>query len=261
MTVQHPLHKRLNACKDKLDAGKTVFGLFLLSGSSSVAECCAGLPYDWIIVDMEASPVTNNGVLHILQAMNGSLSTPFVRVPKPDKQIIEHMLDLGAQGILVPKVDNVEIARSVVDAAYFPPKGGRGINPVRASGYFNDIGGYLSKANNEISCMVQIESKTAVDNASEIAAVDGVHGLFIGCGDLSSSYGQAGNVTGEKMDKARAAVLEACRINNKVPGIFAYSLELAQDYVKEGFKFIAVGNDFKLIRERSLEVLNSFSGK
>lgn len=79
--------------------------------------------------------------------------------------------------------------------------------------------------------------------------------LFIGAGDLACAYGQPGNVIGPVMDQARQKVLRACRESNKVPGIFAYSTDLAAQYVSEGFRFIAIGNDIKAIRESVMTTL------
>lgn len=254
----HPLLQVANSTKQKLLAEKTVIGLFLLSGSSMLAEVCATLPIDWLIVDMEASPVSKEDVMHIFQALNGSKVTPLVRVCSLDRHLIEHALDVGAHGVLVPKIDNALDAKRAVEACRFPPEGRRGINPVRASAYFANVENYLRLANERTLCMVQIESVEAVANVNDIAAVPGVDVIFIGCGDLASSLGQPGIVTGEKMDHARQKVLFAVKRTGKIPGIFAYSIELARQYAQEGFKFIAIGNDIKALREAINSNVNRF---
>jgi 2-keto-3-deoxy-L-rhamnonate aldolase RhmA len=256
--MNHPLLRIENSTKQKLLEGKTAIGLFLLSGSSIIAEVCSTLPIDWLIVDMEASPVSKEDVMHIFQALNGSSVTPMVRVCSLERHHIEHALDVGAHAILVPKVENAIDAKRVVDFCRFPPEGHRGINPVRASGYFANVEQYLRVANDRTLCMVQIESAEAVAESKNIAAVPGVDIVFIGCGDLASSLGQPGVVTGEQMDRARQQVLSATLEAGKIPGIFAYSLELARQYAKEGFRFIAIGNDIKALRESITESLNFF---
>lgn len=248
-----------NKLKLKLRADKCTKGIFLLSASSMIAEACSIHPIDWLMFDMEASPIGRSDLLHLLQSLNGSDVTPLVRVNSKSKHDIEQVLDLGVSGILVPKVDTKLEAMAIVDATKFPPMGNRGVNPVRASAYFTDVMKYFRTANETILCMVQIESRAAVDNAHEIASVEGIDLLFIGCGDLSMSFGQPGIMDGKLMDEARQIVLAACRRNNKVPGIFAYSTELAIQYAQEGFQFIALGNDLKALNKGLSLELDSFS--
>jgi 2-keto-3-deoxy-L-rhamnonate aldolase RhmA len=160
--------------------------------------------------------------------------------------------------VLVPKVDTPEQARAAARACFYPPKGERGINPVRASGYFTDIPTYLARANERTMCMIQVESREALGNAREIAATDGIDVLFIGVGDLAQSLGQPGVVTGPAMDDARARVLDACHEAGKVAGIFAYDIELACQYAEEGFGFVALGNELKAMRESMTKAIERF---
>ncbi|WP_281886263.1 HpcH/HpaI aldolase/citrate lyase family protein [Paenibacillus sp. YYML68] len=238
-----------NLTKKTLEMGLTTYGVFLLTSNSVVSEIFALSDFQWVVMDMEASTASKKDIMLMLQSMNGSTVSPFVRVPNLEKHIIESVLDIGCSGVLVPKINNAKEAALAVEACFYPPKGTRGINPVRASKYFHNIEKYLRISNRETLCMVQIESQEGVENAHNIATVDGVDVVFIGCGDLASSLGQPGVVTGEKMDNARRKVLLATLEAGKIPGIFAYSLELAEIYAKEGFKFIAVGNDIKFLQQ------------
>jgi 2-keto-3-deoxy-L-rhamnonate aldolase RhmA len=248
MSTLHRLLQRDNPVKEKLLRGESSLGLFILSASPIVMETCSTLPLDWLLVDCEASPVTPERVLHLFQAVAGSNVVPLVRVPSPAHHNIEHMLDLGAYGILVAKVESAAMAKAVVDATFFPPMGRRGINPVRASGYFTDVPGYLASANQRTLCLVQIETRAGLDAVMDIAAVPGIDGLFIGPGDLAAALGQPCEVTGPRMDEARRKVLAACAAHSKIAAIFAYSAELARAYLDEGFLFISTGNDLKLLR-------------
>jgi 2-keto-3-deoxy-L-rhamnonate aldolase RhmA len=230
-------------------------GIFLLTGNSAIAELCGVLGFDWAVLDMEASPMSKQDAFTCVQALAGSACSVVVRVPYLNRHYIEHALDVGAHGVLIPKIDTPEDAAVAVAACRYPPEGARGINPVRASGYFGNISRYLQEANRKTLCLVQIESAEAVRNADVIAAVPGVDGLFIGMGDLASSYRQPGDVTGPAMDQARAAVLAATRKHSKHAGIFAYGLDLANTYAHEGFKLIALGNDIKFFREAASAAL------
>jgi 2-keto-3-deoxy-L-rhamnonate aldolase RhmA len=242
----------------RLRAGETLVGYFLLSGDAMIAELFGRLPLDWVVVDLEASPLDRRGTLHAVQAVSLGGAEPIIRVPWGQRHHIEHALDLGAAGVLVPKVDSGADAAAAADAFYLPPAGSRGINPVRASGYFEDVPGYLGSANERALCMVQVESAEAVRNVGEIAATEGVDVVFVGVGDLASSLGQPGVVEGPQMDRARAEVLEAVCAAGKVPGIFAYSMDLAHTYAAEGFRFIALGNEIKALRAQVEDAVAEF---
>jgi 2-keto-3-deoxy-L-rhamnonate aldolase RhmA len=235
-------------------------GIFLLSGDSMFAELCGTTGLDWVVLDMEAAPMSKRDAVHLMQALSASDCAPIVRVSWGQQHLIEHALDMGAAGVMVPKVNSARDAEAVALACRFPPAGTRGINPVRASGYFSDVAGYLARANERIECLVQIESPEAVRNVDEIAATKGIDGLFIGMGDLASGYGQPGVMEGPVIDEARAAVLTAAARHGKRAGIFAYSQDLARRYVEEGFEFVAIGNELKLFREALTGALSSVRG-
>ena len=256
--IRHPLLDLENRTTTKMRANQYALGVFLLSGNSMIAEAVATLPIDWLVVDMEASPVTKEGAIHVMQALNGSGVTPLIRVPACDRHLIEHALDAGAHGVIVPKIDTPKAAARAAAASRYPPRGARGINPVRSSAYFSNIPEYLRLANDRTLCIVQIESIEAVERAPEIAAVDGIDGLFIGVGDLASAFGHPGVITSSRMDDARQRVLRAAADAGKFPGIFAYSTELALQYAREGFRFIAIGNDIKAIRESMQGTITHF---
>lgn len=247
VNATHPLLLSDNRCKLRLAAGNTCFGLFLVSASNLVAECCAVRGTDWILVDMEASPVDRRDLVVMLQALNGSQATCMARIARNDRQLIEAALDSGALGIMVPKVESAAEARLIVESAYYPPKGRRGVNPIRCSGYFKRLPEYFAVANDSILTIAQIETREALQNLDDIAATEGIDVLFVGCGDLASELGQPGQVEGPAMEAAIEQVVTACKKHGKVPGIFAYTTDLAVRYAAQGFRFIAIGNDLKLL--------------
>jgi 2-keto-3-deoxy-L-rhamnonate aldolase RhmA len=260
MTVEpdvprHPLFRVDSPLRAVLASGRPARGLFLLTPTTMLAELAGTLGFDWAVLDMEASTMSKEDAMGCVQALSGSACSPVVRVPFLNRHLVEHALDIGAHGVLVPKVDTAEEAAGAADACRFPPAGTRGVNPVRASGYFGNLSEYFGLANQRTLCLAQIESVRAVRNVDEIAAVPGVDGLFMGMGDLACAYGQPGNVVGGDMDKARLAVLEACRRHGKIAGIFAYGLDLARNYLEEGFTLLALGNDIKFFREAAVNAL------
>ena len=239
-----------NALKERARRGEASLGSFLLSGNSLMAEALATVPgLHWMLVDMEASHASKEDLLHILQALNAYDVFPLVRVGEASKHLVESCLDFGARGVMVPKVETPEQASAVADACFYPPKGRRGINCIRASAYYSKAAEYLKGANEAILSIAQIESRESVENVEELAAVPALDVLFVGPGDLAASYGQMGYVDGRRMEEARRRVVEACRKHDKIPGIFAHSVESTRQYLDEGFLMVGIGNDVKFLTQ------------
>src|SRR4051812_27942743 len=155
--------------------------MWVCTGSPLVAEICAGSGMDWTLIDMEHSPNGLESVLAQLQAIAAYPITPLVRVPIGDVVTIKQVLDLGAQNLLVPMISSADEARAYVQAVRSPPRGVRGIgNALARSGRWNRIDDYLENADDHVSLFVQIETSAGVDAAAQIAAVDGVDGVFVG---------------------------------------------------------------------------------
>lgn len=244
--MNHPLRSTKNNLRQKLsDSSTVVYGIFFYTGDSSMSEAAATTGLDFMIIDMEASPMTSRDVIPILQSLNGSACSSIVRVPRHDQQLIGHALDIGADGVMIPKVESASDSNTYSSALRYPPLGTRGVNSLRASAYGAIDAEYMSVVDSEALCVVQIESAQAVINAGQICSEKNVDIVFIGIGDLTLSSGVYGQIDHPDIVKARKHVLEQCRLYNKIPGIFAGSAEIANKFVAEGFRFIAIGNDIK----------------
>jgi 2-keto-3-deoxy-L-rhamnonate aldolase RhmA len=252
----HPLRD----LRPKLQPAGVSLGVFLVTGNSMLAEACSLLDFGWVVIDMEAGPFERADVLRVLQALSASGMMALVRVPALERHHIEHVLDIGADGVIIPKVESCQEADEAVAACYFPPKGRRGVNPIRASGYFTELGGYFTLANCRTVCAVQIETKAGLAAAGAIAAVDGVDVVFVGVGDLAMSLGHPGEPDHPTVLAACSDILEATLAAGKVPGIFAYSTELARHHADEGFRLIAVGNEIKFFMAAASAVLADLEG-
>jgi len=238
--------------RHKLEKNEPCLGLFHLTASCIVSEAMSVSNIDWLVYDMEASPASKIGLVQFLQSMKSSSVTPLVRTQSKEHEHIEQVLDAGACGIIIPKVDDKATCEKVVRAVKFPPLGCRGLNPVRASSYFTNVKEYIEKANNHILVFVQIESRQAVKNIDDILSVDGVDGVFVGCGDLSMDLDCPGEMYNESLLGAIKNVLNACKTRKKFPGIFAYDMDLAEKFIRDGYKFVAFGNDITVLK-RAIE--------
>ncbi len=164
-----------------------------------------------------------------------------------DTVLIKRVLDIGAQSLLVPYVQNAEEARRAVAAIRYPPAGIRGVAAASRASRYGRVTDYLKKADSEICLLVQVETRAALEQLEAIAAVDGVDGVFIGPSDLSASFGHIGNPQHAEVQKALEDGVRRLKAIGKPAGILTLSEEEARRYIGWGYTFVAVGSDIGLL--------------
>lgn len=190
----------------------------------------------------DSSFETLTSMVRAIEATNNSI-VPLVRVSWNDAAEIKRVLDLGARGIVVPMVETAVEAEQAVDAMRFPPAGQRGVSGSRAAGWGAELDAYLEVANEELVTIVQIESQTAVENVSEIVAVDGVDGVFIGPVDLSTSLGVYGEWESPRFIEAIQRIITQAHAAGVSVGTLVGAPDQIPDRLEWGVDFIAVGTD------------------
>ncbi|TCT02040.1 4-hydroxy-2-oxoheptanedioate aldolase [Aquabacter spiritensis] len=249
-----------NLFKQALAERRPQIGLWLGLTSPYTAEICAGAGYDWLLLDGEHAPNDIPSLLSQLQAI-GTASHAVVRPPIGETWLIKQVLDIGAQSLLVPMVESAEQAQALVRAVRYPPHGMRGVGAALArASAFNRIPDYLQTANAEICLLVQVETLSALEKAAEIAAVDGVDGVFIGPSDLAADMGFLGRPGAPEVLEAIALGLEAIHGAGKPSGILTSDLMLARRYLADGVSFLAIGTDVGLLGQATTRHLAAFHG-
>lgn len=244
--------EQLAAQRGAGESRRPLAGMWVCSGSPLVAEIAAGSGLDWLLIDMEHSPVTLDSVLHQLQAVAGYPITPMVRVPVGDTVVVKQVLDLGAQNLLVPMISTAEQAQSMVAAVHYPPRGRRGVgSALSRSARWNRVEDYLADASQHVSLCVQIESAEAVTNIEEILAVDGIDGIFVGPSDLSASMGLLGQQSHPEVVAAVRRCFTAARSAGVPVGVNAFDPDVARGYAADGVDFLLVGADVSLLARGS----------
>jgi 2-keto-3-deoxy-L-rhamnonate aldolase RhmA len=184
---------------------------------------------------------------------------PVVRVASNDPVLIKRVLDLGPSGIMVPMIRDAVEAKRVVEAMRYPPHGIRGVTPyTRPANFGQDFKRYYAAANEALLCVVQIETEEAVENADEIAAVEGVDALFIGPLDLSIGLGIIRQFDHPKYRSAVTRIVTACRNAGKTPGIILLDVESPEDAVADGFTLIARASDGSVLATALRELVKPF---
>jgi 2-keto-3-deoxy-L-rhamnonate aldolase RhmA len=229
--------------KNKLKQGKQLIGALVTLGLPIVPEMLSRCGFDWLWIDMEHGPLELSQVQGMLQA-KGAECAALVRVPENSEVWIKRVLDLGADGIIVPQVKTAEEARRAVAYCKYPPTGTRSVGIARAQGFGMDFAEYLVNANEELLVLLQIEHVDGVKNIDQILQVPDIDGIIVGPYDLSGSLGKLGQVQDQRVQEAMSTVRQAC-LTKKMPlGIFALQVEHGKAYLNQGYQLLALGIDF-----------------
>ncbi|BBP59186.1 4-hydroxy-2-oxoheptanedioate aldolase [Pseudomonas sp. St316] len=245
----------INTFKQRLCSGEAQIGLWLGLADAYCAELAANAGFDWLLIDGEHAPNDLRTLLGQLQAVAPYSSQPVIRPVIGDTALIKQVLDIGVQTLLVPMVESADQARDLVRAIHYPPHGVRGVGSALArASRWNSIPGYLDKADEQMCLLVQIESREGLANLDEIAAVEGVDGVFIGPADLSASMGFRGNPGHPVVQAAIEDAIARIRQAGKAAGILSADEKLARRYIELGAAFVAVGVDTTVLM-RGLQTL------
>src|ERR1700712_5343832 len=183
MTLPTPYRPFPNSFRADLLAGKPLIGCWCSLANPISTEVLGVAGFDWILLDGEHSPNDVITMIPQLMALKDSVSAPVVRPAWNNPIELKRLLDGGFYNFLIPFIESAEEAERAVAATRYPPKGFRGVSVSQRSNRFGTVPGYFEGINEQICVMVQIESRKGVAAVAEIAAVDGIDGLFIGPSD------------------------------------------------------------------------------
>jgi 4-hydroxy-2-oxoheptanedioate aldolase len=253
-----------NQFKQTLQEGRQQIGIWSSIPSPYVTELLAGSGYDWILLDTEHTPSDLPQMLAQLRAVDaaqpggGVRTQAVVRPAWNDAVLIKQYLDIGAQTLLLPFVQNAGEARYAVAATRYPPRGIRGVSGAMRASNFGRDASYVRHAHENTCVLVQVETREALREIEAIAAVEGIDGIFIGPGDLSASLGHPGDAAHPDVEAAiRDAVLRI-RAAGKAPGILMPDAQRAANYLDLGAQFVAVALDTNVLRHSLEQSLKRF---
>lgn len=236
-----------NTMKQKLEAGKLAFSFNVVHlRSPSVAGLAEACGYDWLFIDMEHNTMDLDTAAQICLAALPTGVTPIVRVPSHDHYHATRILDGGAMGIVVPHVDDAETARQIVSNCKYPPLGHRSLTaPAPQLGFETlPVADAIETLNRNTFLTVMLETPQAIDNAEEIAAVEGIDAILIGTNDLAAEFGIPGQFGHDKIEEAYAKMIAACRKHGKHPGMGGvYDHALMEKFIRMGVRVFLGGGD------------------
>ncbi|MFH1719259.1 MAG: aldolase/citrate lyase family protein [Planctomycetota bacterium] len=246
--------------KARIYNGETLIGCWSNLGSPLTSEIVGMAGFDWVLIDIEHGAGSEGQVLHQLQALEHTPAAAIVRVESYQRQRFHRVLDLGAEGIMCPRIYTVDEARQAVKSIRYQPEGSRGVaRMIRAARFGSDFDEYYANHKNNLVCIVQIETEEILDSLDSVAATDGIDVLFVGPIDLSIALNVYGQFDHPKFVEAVRATAEATAKNGKAAGVLLQKPEEFKKYYELGFRFIACGSDSAFVlggARKTIETLN-----
>lgn len=237
--------------KQRMVAGELALGLIVrIVRSAEIVQIARCSGHDFIFIDAQHSAMGLETIVNLAVAARAAGVTPLVRVRGHDDPDMSVLLDAGVAGVIVPDVANADQARSVVARCKYPPQGARSfagpvlglgyeaLSPQRASAWLNE----------ETLVICMIETREGLENVAQIAAVEGVDVLHVGCGDLLMDMGLPGAYDSDEIAAAVRQVIGACRDAGKICGFGGDRDRTRQRrYVDEGVRFVTTQADVALL--------------
>ena len=238
---------RDNKTKRIMRSGGLALGVSATVPDPFVAEVVGGAGFDFVLIDAEHSPIAIDQLQVMLIALRSSESTVLVRPAANDPTLIKQILDLGAEGLVVPEVDDAASCAAAVAAARYPPLGRRGFGPRRAARLGGGRPAYLARADEEVAVLVMIESAAAVASIDAILKTPGLDGIMVGPADLAVSLGHLNDLSHPDVRAAIVGVHDACHRHSVPFGIFAATEQAAREWSAAGAGFMTVGADTQFL--------------
>lgn len=236
-----------NSFKKDLKRADPMLGVWAMSGSPVAAEALGFAGYDFVVLDMEHGPNDTPRALELLRAMAGTPAEAVVRLPWNDSVVVKQLLDFGALTLMFPYIQDADEARAAVAATRYPPQGIRGFAGMSRATRYGGVPDYAVRASEEICVVLQLETRKAIDNLAEIAAVPGVDCIFVGPGDLSADMGHIARSDHADVQAVLASAAAECTRLSVPSGILAANAAQAATYLDYGYSWVATGSDLGLM--------------
>ena len=244
--------------KQKLQNNKLTIGSWVTIGHPSVVEIMSSAGFDWLTIDLEHSAISLETAQNLISTIHANDMKALVRVGKNEEVIIKRVMDIGADGVIVPMVNSKEDAIRAVEYVKYPPLGKRGVGLYKAQKYGIGFDDYKEWVKDKSIIIAQIEHIKAVENIEDILQVKGIDGTIIGPYDLSGSIGYPGEYDRDDVKEALKKVENACKKHNKSLGfhVIQSDYKKLQEKIDTGYTFLAFSLDFFFLGDKAREEMN-----
>ncbi len=241
-----------SSMKAEISAGKTIVGMFLSEiAHPNLIRLMKAAGAQFVVVDCEHGYFDYSQVAAIAAVASGIGFPMIVRMPCLTRENVQKYLDSGVEGVWVPMLETREEAEELVRLSKYAPMGERGISTMRPHSDYapGKLTEYMEKANGRTMCFAQIESRRAVENIDEIAAVEGLDGLFIGPNDMACDMGCTGQFETPEMEAAIGRVLNAAKKHGKPCGIVASNPDFLRKWAARGMTMFSCDSELGLLKK------------
>ena len=250
--------------KISLKSGEVLIGTFVLEfGGSAIATLLASAGADFMVADLEHSTFSIAAVGRMIRNARGSNLPCIVRVPALERHFVSRVLDAGATGVMIPRVESCEDIEKIRKWTKYAPKGDRGVAfGIGHTDYGDftklDTRKYVRNANQEILTVGQIETVKAVENLNAILKTGELDVVFIGPYDLSTSMGISGELEHPLLLDAIKEIIRLAKAHNTALGCYVNDFESGEQWLHLGVQLIACGNDAFLLTRKFAEEHQKF---
>jgi 4-hydroxy-2-oxoheptanedioate aldolase len=250
-----------NPLKLRLRSGEILLGCFQRIMAPEVTEVCAAADFDFVVIDLEHTPVTEERAAGLIRAAEAAGIPALVRVASHEPTTIGRLLDAGPAGLHVPQVGSAREAEAAVRATRYAPDGTRGLAVPRQSGYGArmSLAEYVAASADWPLVVVQAESRSALDEVEAIAALDGVDVVFVGLTDLSQDLGVPGDYEHAALREAVDGAFRAIASCGKAIGVPVTGAAMAEEYAARGATYLTV-TDVRLLLDGGRSLVAALRG-
>lgn len=246
--------------RNRLARRQASIGIWITLESPSVTEIATVMGVDWVVIDAEHGLLDFKEIAEHLRVLKHTRTTGLVRIPALDGSYIKRVLDLGAEGILVPQIQTADEVRSAVRFSKYPPDGNRGVGAERATLWGLGIKSYARNANRRTLVIPMIEHVRAGENFEEILAVSGIDAVFFGMVDFAASAGELLNYDHPGRDEILLGLHRQAQSRGVPTGLLALDPLQVKDRQRQGFAMLGIAIDTQLIIQ-SLQSMIEASGR
>ena len=239
--------KALQKLRQKLNQNEPIYGLWVTLESASITEMAVALGLDWVVIDAEHGHLDWKDINSHIRAALRSDTVVLVRIAERSTILSKRVLDIGADGIMIPWMEKIEEVEEAVRDCLYPPEGRRGIGGERATAWGQCLSEHAAEANENVLVVPLIESIAAIPNVAAMCEIDGIDLFFFGPADFSSTAGFRGQWEGPGVAEQILSLKDTINAAGKHCGVVSTSNQNLTDRLDQGFRMLALGTDSGLL--------------